>query len=246
MKNENIELSIIIPAYNEENRLGKTLDDIITYLKAKSFRAEVIISDDGSADQTADIALAKLQPSGVPFTIIRAVSNAGKGNAVREGMLKAKGRYRLFTDADLSTPITELDSFLTHLQNGYDIVIGSRALQGSKIEIHQSGMREMMGRIFNYFARCLAFKGIHDSQCGFKCFSADAAKTLFEKQKLLGFSFDVEIVYLAQKLNFKLLEAPVVWNHSAQTRVQLFSDPFYMFMDLLKIKWIHRNEIKAV
>ena len=232
-------LSIIIPAYNEEKRLPGTLDFIMAFLRRQTYEAEVIVCDDGSRDRTVKIAAEKLR-----FTqsqVLVSPRNAGKGDAVKRGMLAAKGQFCLISDADLSTPIDEVRRFLKYLEAGDDIVIGSRALEDSKVEIHQGFHREMMGRVYNWIARALSFKGIMDSQCGFKCFKAPVAKELFALQKIRGFSFDAEILYLAQKKGYKVREEPVIWRNSNQSRVRLIKDPLAMFFDLLKIRWIHRN-----
>ena len=235
-----IKLSIIIPAYNEEKRLGLTLEKITAFLKKQPFASEVIVADDGSRDRSAALAREKLE--GFQHQVLETPANEGKGSAVRRGMLAACGKYRLFTDADLSTPIEEAPRFLKFLEEGYDAVIGSRGLSNSNVEVPQNALREAMGRIFNVFARLLAFRGIRDSQCGFKAFTAKAAEDLFRRQKLNGFSFDVEIVFLAQRRGYKLLETPVTWRNSEQSRVKLLSDPFAMFLDLLKIRWLHRHD----
>ncbi len=237
-----IYLSVVIPAYNEEARIGATLGAIIHYLKKQRYDSEIIVSDDGSKDQTVSVAREKLR--GFPHQVLLAPENQGKGSAVRRGMLSAKGEYVLFTDADLSTPIEEVKKFIEfHEQNNYDVIIGSRALPESNVEIHQDWKRELMGRVFNFFVSLLAFRGILDSQCGFKSFNRNAAKELFSNQKLEGFSFDVEIIYLAKQSGYKVLEAPVTWRNSTQTRVRLFKDPILMFWDLLKIRWLHRNHV---
>ena len=232
-------LSVVIPAYNEEKRLPRSLDDVLAFLKSQKFESEIILSDDGSQDQTVAVAEDRLK--GFPHRILTTPHNRGKGNAVRQGMLAATGQYILFTDADQSTPIEEVSRFLTLMQNDYDIVIGSRALPDSQVEIHQPPLREFMGRVFNRIAQLVSFHSIHDSQCGFKCFRQDIAKILFGLQKLDGFSFDSEIIYLAQKKGCRILEAPVIWRNSTQTRVRLLSDPVNMFCDLLKIRWLHRT-----
>lgn len=233
-------LSVIIPAYNEEARIGASLENIIQYLKAQSYSAEIILADDGSKDQTVSIAQNILRS--FPHQILAAPANAGKGDAVRRGILAANGAYLLFTDADLSTPIEEVARFLQIHATGADLVIGSRALPDSNVEIRQDMKREAMGRIFNFFATLLAFKGIADSQCGFKSFTRQAGRDLFSRQKLDGFSFDVEILYLAQKHGYKIVEEPVTWRNSTQTRVRLLTDPLAMFFDLLKIRWLHRHD----
>lgn len=230
-------LSVVIPAYNEEKRLPQSLTAMVSFLKKQPYEWEIIVSDDGSQDRTVKIAEELLRE--VPHQVLVTPKNIGKGYAVRQGMLAAAGKYVLFTDADLSTPIEEVTKFLASLENNQDIVIGSRALSNSQIEIHQNFFREAMGKIFNRIARLCAFKGVHDSQCGFKCFRREAARKLFGLQKLNGFSFDVEIVYLAQKHGYRLLELPVIWRNSAQSRVQVLRDPLKMFWDVLRIRSLH-------
>jgi len=230
-------LSVVIPAYNEEKRLPQSLAVVLDFLRKQPFGSEIIVSDDGSQDRT--VALAKELLKDFPHQVLVTPKNRGKGHAVRQGMLAATGDYILFTDADLSTPIEEVLRFLAHLEKDQDVVIGSRALPGSQIEIHQGLLRETMGKVFNFIAQLWTFKGVHDSQCGFKCFRRDAAQKLFNLQKLDGFSFDVEIVYLAQKLGVRLLELPVIWRNSAQSRVQVLRDPLMMFWDVLRIRGLH-------
>lgn len=230
-------LSVVIPAYNEEKRLPQSLAAVMDFLKKQPYRSEIIISDDGSQDRTVEIARELLKE--FPHQVLTTPQNRGKGHAVRQGMLAAGGSYVLFTDADLSTPIDEVTRFLACLEKDQDVVIGSRALPDSQIEVHQDLMRETMGKVFNFIAKIWAFKGVHDSQCGFKCFRREAAQKLFGLQKLDGFSFDVEIVYLAQKLGMRLLELPVIWRNSAQSRVQVFRDPLMMFWDVLRIRSLH-------
>jgi dolichyl-phosphate beta-glucosyltransferase len=232
-----VRLSVVIPAYNEEKRLPQSLAAVMDFLKKQPYGSQIIISDDGSQDRT--VALSEELLNGFPHQVLVTPQNRGKGHAVRQGMLAATGTYVLFTDADLSTPIEEVTRFLTHLEKDQDVVIGSRALPGSQVEVHQNFLRETMGKVFNFIALTWAFKGIHDSQCGFKCFRREAAQKLFSLQKLDGFSFDVEIVYLAQKLGLRLLELPVIWRNSAQSRVQVFRDPLMMFWDVLRIRSLH-------
>jgi len=238
MDNMNPYLSIIIPTYNEVTRIGKTLDVIISYLKKQSYSSEIIVSDDGSEDETLLITSAKLGE--VQSQMIRCPKNRGKGHAVRSGVLKSSGEFILFTDADLSTPIEEVARFIEKI-NDYEVVIGSRSLEGSNLVERQPFWREWMGKIFNKLARMTTFKGISDSQCGFKLFRRQAALSIFQKQKMEGFSFDVEILYLAQRLGYKVLELPVTWAHSDNTRVNMISDPFKMFLDLFKIWKMHRD-----
>ncbi len=236
--NAPLNLSVIIPAYNEALRLPASLRQIVSFLRQQKFSSEVIVVDDGSQDQTCELAASALE--GFPHRILKNPGNRGKGYSVRSGMLAADGEYLLFSDADLSTPIEEVLPFLGHLQAGYDVVLGSRALDRSAVEVRQNFLRELMGKTFNRIAQLLTFKGIKDSQCGFKAFRREAGKDLFSRQKLEGFGFDVEIVYLAQRLGYKILEAPVIWRNSTQSKVRIFSDSLNMFLDLLRIRWSHR------
>jgi len=235
----NTYLSVIVPAFNEEKRIGASLENMVSFLRRQSYSSEIIVVDDGSSDKTKAVAEKAL--ADFPHRVIAYSKNRGKGHAVKRGMLDATGEYLLFTDADLSTPIEEVKGFLKEFENGYDVVIGSRALKQSKVEIHQPFFREFMGRIFNRLARVLAFRQIYDSQCGFKCFNRKAGRDLFTRQRIDGFGFDVEIVFLAQKLGYRLLEKPVRWMNSKQTRVRIFSDPIKMFGDLFCIRWMHRG-----
>ncbi len=232
-------LSIIIPAYNEAERIGPTLDQVLAFTESFPHLCEIIVVDDGSQDATAEVASSKLKSP--DHRVLKNGRNYGKGYSVRSGMLAAQGKFLLFTDADMSTPIEEVTGFIEKLQSDYDVVIGSRALSASNVEVRQNFLREAMGRIFNRIARLLAFQNVKDSQCGFKCFTQKAARDIFSAQKLDGFSFDAEIVYLAQKKGYRLLEAPVTWRNSPNSRVRIFSDPLRMFADLVKIRWYHRN-----
>ncbi len=238
-KSEEALLSLVIPFFNEALRFTKTLPEISRFFSSFPEKCELIFVDDGSTDASTDILAQNLQT--IPYCLLRNPSNQGKGSAVRQGMLTAKGRYILFSDADLSTPLAEVLSFLPLLESNYDIVIGSRALSESRVEIHQNWMREFMGKVFNRIARLLSFRGIQDSQCGFKCFRRQTAHDLFSKQKLNGFAFDAEILYIAQKRNCRILEKPVLWRNEPQSRVHVLLDPLRMFIDLCKIRWIHRK-----
>lgn len=229
---------MIIPAYNEEPRIGNTLPSAVSFLKQQNYRSEIILVDDGSRDNT--VQLAKKILESYPHQLIQVQPNRGKGHAVKQGMLAGRGRYLLFTDADLSTPLELVNDFMIELQHGYDLVVGSRALKDSNIVTHQPFWREWMGRIYNCFAKMTAFKNISDSQCGFKCFKSSVAKDLFSRQKLERFSFDAEIIYLAQQSGYKLLEKPVIWRNSPQSRVNVIRDSLNMFIDLIRIRWLHR------
>ena len=228
-------LSVVVPAYNEELRLRESLPAIIAYLSAQSYGWEILVVDDGSSDNTGVVA-AELG-RGHPLRVLRNEPNAGKGASIRRGMMEARGRYRLFSDADLSTPVAELEKFWPAVADGCDVVIGSRALPESKLEVRQAAYREMMGRIFNVLVRVLLVRGIHDTQCGFKLFSEKAARDVFPKQKLRGFAFDVELLMLAQRAGMKIREVPVRWINSPASKVSALRDSTRMFLDLLALRF---------
>jgi dolichyl-phosphate beta-glucosyltransferase len=228
-------LSIVVPAYNEETRIGPSLAAIASYLEGKPFASEVIVVDDGSEDRTAETARAALEP--LPHgRILRREANAGKGSAVREGVLASRGRMILFTDADLSTPIGELDKFLLRLEQGDDVVIGSRALPDSVIEVRQSRLREAMGKTFNLIVRVFVLRGFRDTQCGFKAFRRAAAMNLFSRLRTEGFAFDVEILMLARRQNYRISEIPVVWRNSPSSRVRMVRSSWRMLKELRRIR----------
>jgi dolichyl-phosphate beta-glucosyltransferase len=229
-------LSVIIPAYNEEKRLPKTLEKIHDYLSKKDFDYEVIVVDDGSRDLTVKVA-EEFKANHPKLRIVKNPGNMGKGFAVRNGMLNGHGKYLLFTDSDLSTPIEEFEGFLPELEKGYDIVIGSRSLKESDIKIRQPIHRVFMGKVFNLIVRTMFWTNIKDTQCGFKCFSRQVAQAVFPKQQVWGFGFDVEVLFLARKLGYKILEFPVEWSDSPDTRVSPIKDSVMMFLELLKIRW---------
>ncbi len=229
--------SCVIPAFNEEKRMETTLSKVKAFLCRQPYPSEIIVVDDGSTDATSNLAKKILEP--FSHQILCNPKNLGKGFAVRRGILAARGEYLLFSDADLSTPIEEWPRFLEKLKEGFDVVIGSRALPDSKVEIHQKILRESMGKTFNRIATLLTFQGIRDSQCGFKGFTRKAGRELFQRQRLNGFSFDAEILFLAQRLGYRILELPVTWRNSPQSRVNLLRDPAAMFLDLLRIRMIH-------
>lgn len=228
-------LSIVIPAYNEEKRLLPTLNKVSEYLSRQDFSYEIIVVDDGSKDNTLQIVknFANLNNNVLVFANEQ---NKGKGYSVRKGMLSAGGEYIFFTDADLSTPIEELEKCLPCLKNGYDVVIGSRSMPSSDIVIHQPWYRERMGKIFNFMVNLVLLKGIIDTQCGFKGFRREVVKTIFSRCKIDGFSFDVEALYLSRKFNFKIKEIPIRWENSALSKVSPIRHSIQMFKDLIGIK----------
>jgi len=229
-------LSIVIPAYNEEVRLPGTLDRVCRYVQGKPFPVEVLVVDDGSRDGTAAV-VERTAQSWPALRLVRNSGNRGKGYSVRNGMLHATGENILFSDADLSAPIEEVEKLLEKLREGYDVVIGSRALQRELIEIHQSWFRENAGKIFNLFVRLLVGLPFRDTQCGFKLFRRQAARAVFPLQQIYGFGFDAEVLYLAKRAGFRIAEIPVRWSHVEGTKVSMYGDSMEMFTDLLRIRW---------
>jgi len=226
-------LSVVIPAYNEEARLGPTLARVTAWLDARGGTWEVIVADDGSKDRTREVATADPR-----VRLVALPQNRGKGAAVRAGMVAATGDRVLFSDADLSTPIEELDKLAAELDRGADIAIGSRALASSDIKVRQHPMREMMGRTFNRIVRLLVLGGIKDTQCGFKLFTRAAAHDLFGKATVDGFAFDVEILWLA-RATYRIAEVPVVWRHVEQSKVSPGVDAARMFADIVRLRLRH-------
>lgn len=233
-------LAIIIPAYNEGKRIGSTLSRIISYIKTQDFLSRIIVVNDGSVDDTLKV-IDEYCDCGVPIDIYTQTRNKGKGASVKRGIEMAQSDYVLFSDADLSTPIEELGNMLEQIERGYDIVIGSRATIGSDIVKKQSIGRRSMGKIFNRLVQFFVFKGIKDTQCGFKLFRTDVAKKIVSYQMIKGFAFDVELLYIAKKMGYRVLEAPVKWKHVEFSRVNVIKDAFGMFLSILFIKYIHRN-----
>jgi dolichyl-phosphate beta-glucosyltransferase len=225
-------LSVVIPAYNEISRLPATLAHLREWLSTRDGETEILVVDDGSTDQTAEAAR---EAGGEGLVLLRHEPNRGKGYAVRRGMLAARGRRRLMTDADLSTPIGELSRLEEELDEGADIAIGSRAIAGARIEVHQPAYREAMGRLFNRVVQTLLLPGLQDTQCGFKLFSASAAEDAFGACRLDGFSFDVEALYVARRRGLRIVEVPVTWRNDAASRVSLGGGGA-AFVDLLRIR----------
>jgi len=230
-----MEISIVIPAYNEEKRIGKALKKVYEYFKEKKIEFEIIVVDDGSNDKTVEI-VEKFSFDKKEIRILKHEKNMGKGAAVKTGILNAKGELILFTDADLSTPIEEFEKLKKEIENGYDIAIGSRGLKDSKIVIPQPFYRRMVGRIFPLLVRLLVINDFKDTQCGFKLFKKETGKKIFSQLKTDGFAFDVEVLARGKKENFKIAEVGVVWYNSPCSSVKIFRDSFRMFISLLKIR----------
>ncbi|HKN85092.1 MAG TPA: dolichyl-phosphate beta-glucosyltransferase [Pyrinomonadaceae bacterium] len=246
-------ISVIIPAYNEAVRLGKTLRAIVDYLRQYSPDAEVIVVDDGSSDQTADLARHAFVDAGdLRTSVITYKSNFGKGRAVRLGLLAARGDVTLFSDADLSTPITEAPKLIDPIVSGnYDVTFGSRALERELIGVHQPWRREQGGRIFNLVVRLATGLPFWDTQCGFKAFRMSVCRPLVEAATVDRFGFDVELLYLAFRAGLRLKEVPVRWNHNEGSKVSVVSDSFKMLSEVGLIRQqarrgVYDNAIRAV
>ena len=232
-----MEISIIIPAYNEEKRIISTLNKILDFLNNKSWNSEIIVVDDGSNDNTIK-EISSINDNKI--SILRNKENKGKGYSVKQGVLNAKYNLVLFSDADLSTPIEELDKMVA-LANKYNIVIASRNLPDSNIVIKQPFMRRFLGNIFPYFIRVFVIKGIKDTQCGFKLFQRKVATDIFSRITIDRFCFDVEVLYLAKKLGYSIKEVPVKWYNSGASKVHIIKDSFNMFYSVFLIIFRHRK-----
>lgn len=226
-------LSIIIPAYNEEKRLPDTLEIIQGFLHQQSYSAEVLVVENGSSDHTLQIAQEFASRDPAFFALHE--DRRGKGRAVRAGMLAARGQYRFFGDADLSMPIDEVNRFLPPHVPDPVVVIGSREAPGA-VRYNEPEMRHLSGRIFNTLVRWIALPGLQDTQCGFKLFRADAAETVFRRQTIFGWTFDVEALYIARLHGFAITEIGVPWYYNADTKVRMMSDAWRMVKDLIMIR----------
>lgn len=228
-------LSIIIPAYNEEERLPESLKEIVDFADRQPYGIEVIVVDDGSEDGTATVV--DEFHSRYPFLSVARNPHRGKGYAVKTGMLTARGEYLFLCDADLSMSIDQVETFLPpHQEEGYDIVIGSREIEGAK-RYDEPVYRHFMGRIFNFIVRIFAVRGFQDTQCGFKSFKHDAARDVFSLQTMDGFGFDVEVLFIAQQKGYRILELPIGWCHVSNSRISPLRDTFKMVRDVLRVRW---------
>ncbi len=232
------DLSIVIPAYNEQWRLPTTLIDIIDFIDENKIDAEVIVVDDGSKDETCEV-VRKFERIRPCLRLLRIPKNTGKGHAVRSGVLNAYGKIVLFTDADGSTPISELRRLKQAIDNGADIAIGSRALISNETKVSTLPHRKYLGRMFNLFVNLFVLPSIADTQCGFKMFTRNAAHFVFERQKSRGFSFDVEILFIAQRAGFKISEVPINWTNAPGSKVRLVRDSAKMLIDIIRFRVRH-------
>ena len=232
-QNPSVLLSIVIPAYNEEKRLPQSLTDVVDFVEAQKFECEVLVVDDGSNDRTPDIV--KEFSNTHPYIKLLQPGRGGKGHAVKAGMLQVKGEYAFLCDADLAMPITELPKFLPPQQNGYKIAIGSREGEGA-VRYNEPPYRHLMGRVFNWLVKIMAVRGFEDTQCGFKCFHASVVNDLFQKQTIDGFGFDVEVLYVAQKRHYKIIEIPIHWYYQTESKVHPIKDTIRMVRDMLAVR----------
>lgn len=233
------ELSIVIPAYNEATRLGSTLAKIVAFGRARFAPAalEILVVDDGSRDATVEVALAHGDPW---IRVVRLPQNAGKGAAVKRGVIESRGRLVLISDADLSTPIEDFDKLRPYLA-AHPLVFGSRAVRGAELTRRQPFYREWMGKTFNRLIGLAGIRGVTDTQCGFKLLDGGVARRLFSLLTTPGFAFDVELVYLAHRLGYSIAEVGVRWENSPTSRVHVLFDPPKMLLEVLRFRWRHRS-----
>lgn len=233
-------LSIVIPAYNEEHRLPKTLEQVHSFLQSQPYTAEVLVVENGSQDRTFDAAQAFAQRH--PVVSVLQEAGRGKGRAVRRGMLAARGEYRFMCDADLSMPVDEINYFLPPALQDFDIAIGSREAPGA-IRYNEPQYRHLGGRAVNTMIRLLALPGLNDTQCGFKCFRAPIAEELYRLQTLTGWSFDIELLYIARQRGYRIAEVPIHWYFNPESKLNVVQDAVKMGLDIFTI---HLNKMKGV
>lgn len=231
---------MIIPAHNEEHRLPKTLEQVFAFLDQQSYPSEVIVVENGSDDRTLEIAQA-YQKSYRSLNVLQE-KERGKGLAVRRGMLEANGAYLFMCDADLSMPVVEFNRFLPPNLEDFDIAIASREAPGS-VRYNEPQYRHLGGRAVNTMIRLLALPGLNDTQCGFKCFRASIAEDIFRSQTLRGWSFDIELLYIARKRGYKIIEVPISWYFNPESKLHVIQDAFKMFLDIFRV---HINAIRGV
>ena len=235
-------LSVIIPAFNEEQRLPKTLDQVLTFLKGQPYKSEILVVENASQDNTFQVAeqfASQHNTQELPIEVIRE-SVQGKGAAVKRGIFATEGEYRFMCDADLSMPVTEINRFFPPNLEQVDISIASREAPGA-VRYNEPAYRHLVGRVFNTLIHILALPGLNDTQCGFKCFRAPIAEELFNEMTITGWSFDVEILYLAQQRSYRILEIPIPWYYNPDSHISVFKDSMQMALDIFKIRFRSRN-----
>lgn len=232
-----MDLSIVIPAYNESRRLGPTLRRVVDYLRQKNVPYEVLVVDDGSSDDTSEVAR-QYEAEGV--RVLRQEVNRGKGAVLKVGVLASRGKEVLLVDADLSTPIEDLEKLQPRLADA-QVVLGSRAVADSDILQHQPFYRETMGRIFNLIVQIMGVRGLRDTQCGFKLLQGDVARRLFAELQIERFAYDVELVWLARRHGYRVVEVGVRWADSPASKVNPLTDSMRMFWDVMALRWRHRR-----
>lgn len=245
MDMDNLHITLVIPVFNEQERIAKTLYSVKDYLSQQPYSSDVMIIDDGSNDLTSEVVRVvdiyseevKEQSSGI---LVENIKNVGKGYSIAKGLLMAKGDIIAFTDADCSTPIEEIEKLINKINEGYDVVIGSRNLKASNV-IDRPALRAVLSKSFNVCAGVLGLMSVSDSQCGFKAYRREVARDVAQRQKTYGYCFDVEHIHMAKKLGYKVAEVPVSWKHDDGSTLSLLNDSLMMFLDLLKIRWIHRK-----
>jgi dolichyl-phosphate beta-glucosyltransferase len=227
-------LSIVIPAYNEEARLPAALEELLGWLSAQAYSYEVVVVENGSHDHTWQIAAAYAEQ----FPQVQAVQcqQRGKGLAVRQGMLAARGEYRFMCDVDFSMPVSEINRFFPPALVDFDISIASREAPGS-VRYDEPHYRHLVGRMYNFLIRLLALPGLHDTQCGFKCFRGLVADEIFPLQTLTGWSFDVEVLFIARQRGYRIVELPIPWHFNVHSKVRVLHDSLHMALDLITIRW---------
>lgn len=242
---ESIYLSVVIPAYNEQERIADSLYKVKAYLSAQPYRSEIIVVDDGSADLTTEVVktidiYGKEIHEQAPGELMENIKNVGKGFSIARGMLRARGQIVLFTDADLSTPIEEIERLLPHFSAGHAVVIGSRKAPDAVVA-PKPLLRRLMSKTLNVFVQLLTVPGIQDTQCGFKAYRRDTAHRLAILQRIYGFAFDMEHLYIARRLGLPIKEVGVRWTHCEGSKVHPIRDSYRMFRDMLKIRFYHRK-----
>jgi dolichyl-phosphate beta-glucosyltransferase len=225
-------LSVVIPAYNEENRLPDTLEQVFHFLEKQAFTSEVIVVENGSTDQTFEVAL-KFSSRFKNFRVFQ--TERGKGAAVKRGMLEAQGDFCFMCDADLSMPVQEITKFIPPLLNDFDIAIASREVQGS-VRYNEPPYRHLGGRGINYIIQLLALPGLNDTQCGFKCFRTTIVKDIFNVQTMRGWSFDIELLFIARLRGYRVREIPIDWYYHPESKVNAVRDAMRMIGDIFRIR----------